>query len=96
LKLINNILSLLFIFLIDNNAVEDALGEKNIICLQDLSHEIYTVGENFEAAKNILCTFKLSAPVGSYEKNALKIHDNVEEKGGFIGENIELFLNKIL
>lgn len=96
MKIINNILFLLLLLLLDNNAVEEALGDKNIICLQDLSHEIYSIGENFEAAKNILCTFKLSAPVGAYEKNALKIHDNVEEKGGFIGDKIELFLNKIL
>lgn len=35
-------------------------GEHGIICLEDLIHEIYSVGKNFRAAKNFLLPFKLS------------------------------------
>lgn len=80
----------------DNLTVEKALGDKGILCLNDLSHEIYTVGENFDAAKDMLCTFSLSAPVGHYEKKVLDIHDSVESKGGFLGDAMDEFLNKIL
>jgi large subunit ribosomal protein L7e len=80
----------------DNLTVEKALGEQNIICLNDLSHEIYTVGPHFDTARKFLCTFKLSSPVGHYEKEILKKNDDVESGGGFLGEDMEVFLNKIL
>lgn len=35
-------------------------GKHSIICLEDLIHEIYSVGKNFRAAKNFLLPFKLS------------------------------------
>lgn len=80
----------------DNITVEKALSQCNIICLNDLSHEIYEVGSNFDKATRFLCPFKLSAPVGHYEKKVLKINDDIESKGGFMGEDMETFLNKIL
>ena len=80
----------------DNVMVENKLGNKGMICLDDMSHEIFNVGKEYEAAKNALCTFKLSAPVGGYEKKVLKIHDEVESKAGFLGEHMEDFLEKIL
>ena len=39
-----------------------ALGKYNIICVEDLVHEIVTCGPNFKAATNFLWPFKLSAP----------------------------------
>ena len=80
----------------DNLTVEKALGDKNILCLNDLSHEIFNIGPNFDHCSNMLCTFKLSAPIGHYEKKILQNHDEVEEKGGFLGDSMETFLIKIL
>jgi len=80
----------------DNISVEKALSDCNIICLNDLSHEIYEVGSNFDKARRFLCPFQLSAPVGHYEKKVLQINDEVEGKGGFLGDDMEAFLNKIL
>jgi large subunit ribosomal protein L7e len=81
----------------DNMAVERALEDKNIICLNDLSHEIFAVGEHFIDAKDFLCTFSLASPTGFYQKSVLKVHDDVEAKGGFLGGNgMEQFLHKIL
>ncbi len=38
-----------------------ALGKHNIICIEDLVHEIFTVGPAFKQASNFLWPFKLSA-----------------------------------
>ena len=82
--------------LTDNMTVETMLGDKGILCLNDLSHEVFSVGPNFDAATKMLCTFKLSSPTGNYEKTILKINDSVEETGGFLGDEMDTFLNKIL
>lgn len=50
--------------LTDNSVVEAALGKYGIECVEDLIHEIYTVGPNFKAANNFLWPFKLSNPKG--------------------------------
>jgi hypothetical protein len=42
--------------------LQQALGKHNIICIEDLVHEIFTVGPNFKAVTNFLWPFKLSAP----------------------------------
>ena len=81
----------------DNLTVEKALGDKDLLCLNDLSHEIHSVGPHFESALKMLCPFKLACPVGHYEKNILHVNDKVEERGGFlVGTAMEEFLGKIL
>jgi len=54
--------------LTDNNVIEQALGKFGIICIEDLVHEIYTVGPHFKEANNFLWPFKLSAPLGGITK----------------------------
>uniref|UniRef100_A0A665VN52 Large ribosomal subunit protein uL30 n=1 Tax=Echeneis naucrates TaxID=173247 RepID=A0A665VN52_ECHNA len=56
------------IALTDNDLVEKALGKYGIICIEDLIHEIYTVGKNFKPANNFLWPFKLSSPRGGMNK----------------------------
>jgi len=80
----------------DNMMVEKVLGSYGILCLNDLSHEIYTVGPHFNEAIKSLCSFQLSAPVGSFEKNVLAVHDEVEKHAGFIGEKVQEFVQKIV
>lgn len=82
--------------LTDNFTVETALGSKGLLCLNDMVEEIYNLGSNYEAALSLLTTFKLSSPVGHYEKTILHVHDDVETKGGFIGDEMDVFVNKIL
>lgn len=77
----------------DNITVEKLLGDKDIICLNDLSHEIYNLGPNFDSSNKVLLPFNLSAPIGGFEKKTLKIY---ADKRGFLGENMEEFLSKIL
>merc|ERR1711907_575448 len=48
----------------DNAVVEKGLGKYGINCMEDLVHEIYTVGPNFREANNFLWPFKLRPAKG--------------------------------
>jgi len=52
--------------LTDNSVIQKVLSAKNIICIEDLIHEIYTCGPAFKEASNFLWPFKLSSPLGGY------------------------------
>ena len=54
--------------LTDNSIIEKVLGKVGIICVEDLVHEIYTVGPHFKEASNFLWPFKLSCPLGGLKK----------------------------
>lgn len=54
--------------LIDNRIIERRLGKSGIICMEDLIHELYTVGPNFKRANNFLWHFKLNNPRGGWRK----------------------------
>merc|ERR1712227_271929 len=57
--------------LTDNSIIEGALGKYGIVCVEDLIHEIYTVGPNFKQASNFLWPFKLSSPTGGYKQKGI-------------------------
>lgn len=50
----------------DNAIIEENLGQFGIICMEDLIHEIFTVGPHFKQASNFLWPFKLSNPSGGW------------------------------
>jgi len=52
----------------DNKTIERKLGKRDIICIEDLIHEIYTIGPNFKQATNFLWPFKLNTPTGGWLK----------------------------
>jgi large subunit ribosomal protein L7e len=56
--------------LTENKIIAGELSSKNIICIEDLIHELATCGPNFKEANNFLWPFKLSSPLGgwSYKK----------------------------
>ncbi|WEW59776.1 60S ribosomal protein L7 [Emydomyces testavorans] len=58
--------------LTDNQIIEDNLGKYGIVCMEDLIHEIYTVGPNFKQASNFLWPFKLSNPTGGFRTRKFK------------------------
>ncbi|KAJ2610751.1 60S ribosomal protein L7 [Coemansia sp. RSA 1365] len=65
----------------DNSIIEENLGKYGIICVEDLVHEIYTVGPNFKPANNFLWPFKLSNPTGGWARR--KVRHFIE--GGDVG-----------
>jgi len=54
----------------DNNVIEQHLGKYNIVCLEDIVRELYTVGPNFKQVNNFLWHFKLSNPRGGWRRKA--------------------------
>ncbi|KAJ9180266.1 hypothetical protein P3X46_008534 [Hevea brasiliensis] len=78
------------IALTDNSIIEQALGNFGIICMEDLIHEIMTVGSHFKEANNFLWPFKLSAPSGGLKKKR-----NHYVEGGDAG-NREDYINELI
>jgi 60S ribosomal protein uL30 len=52
----------------DNSVIDGKLGKFGIICMEDLIHEIFTVGPHFKEASNFLWPFKLNTPTGGWVK----------------------------
>lgn len=78
------------IALTDNSIIEQGLGKHGIICVEDLIHEIMTVGPHFKQANNFLWPFKLSAPSGGLKKKR-----NHYVEGGDAG-NREDYINELI
>ncbi|CCK71920.1 Rlp7p KNAG_0I01290 [Huiozyma naganishii CBS 8797] len=54
------------IVLNDNNIVEEKLGDCGIICIEDMIHEINSMGENFQPVNFFLQPFKLNREVAGF------------------------------
>jgi len=78
--------------LTNNKIIEESLGKFGIQGMDDLIHEIYTVGPNFKQASNFLWPFKLSSPRGGF---VCKRHGFHEMKGGDWGNREEL-INELI
>ncbi|KAL6662102.1 hypothetical protein ACP70R_001486 [Stipagrostis hirtigluma subsp. patula] len=74
----------------NNNVIEEGLGKHNIICIEDLVHEIMSVGPHFKEANNFLWPFKLKAPLGGLKKKR-----NHYVEGGDAG-NRENYVNELI
>ncbi|KAG7661060.1 RPL7 [[Candida] subhashii] len=75
----------------DNAIIEANVGKFNILSIEDLIHEIYTVGPNFKQVNNFLWPFKLSNPNGGFR--ARKFQHFIQ--GGDTG-NREEFINALV
>lgn len=73
-----------------NSTIEKGLGHLGITCIEDLIHEIYTVGPNFREANNWLYPVKLSTPRGGWRK----ITNHFIEGGDF--GNREQYINALI
>merc|ERR1712080_349962 len=74
----------------NNGIIETGLGKLGINCIEDLIHEIYTVGPNFREANNWLFPIKLSCAKGGWQK----ITNHFIEGGDF--GNREQFINNLI
>merc|ERR1712121_115197 len=80
--------------LTDNAIIEKELGSKDIICMEDLIHEVFTVGENFKYASNFLWPFKLSTPLGGWRRKYNHFNDGGDF--GFRDEKIDALVKKMI
>jgi len=76
----------------DNELITQNLGEYGIFGMEDLVHEIYTVGPHFKQASNFMWPFKLSSPKGGFTN---KRHGFCEQRGGDWG-NREYLINELI
>ena len=77
--------------LTDNALIAESLGKYGIESVEDLVHEVFTVGPNFKQANNFLWPFKLSNPTGGWRQRKFKHFI----EGGDTGDREEA-INKLL
>eukprot|EP00540_Astrosyne_radiata_P005062 CAMPEP_0116836552 /NCGR_PEP_ID=MMETSP0418-20121206/8163_1 /TAXON_ID=1158023 /ORGANISM="Astrosyne radiata, Strain 13vi08-1A" /LENGTH=258 /DNA_ID=CAMNT_0004466341 /DNA_START=33 /DNA_END=809 /DNA_ORIENTATION=- len=78
----------------ENSVVEKGLGKHDLICVEDLIHEIATVGPHFKEANNFLWPFQLSNAVGGFAKKLL--HFTEGGQSGNREENINKLIQRML
>jgi large subunit ribosomal protein L7e len=76
--------------LTDNNIVETVLGKHGISSVEDLIHEISTLGPKFKEANNFLWPFKLTSPLKGFAAKRHPYH-----RGGVWG-NREDQINELV
>jgi len=76
--------------LTENKVIAETLGKHDIICIEDLIHEIHTCGPHFKEANNFLWPFKLSNPLGGWKDKGIHFSE-----GGDAGNREEL-INKLV
>jgi len=74
----------------DNKVIKQRLAKHNVICMEDIIHEIFTCGRAFKKVNSFLWPFKLSNPRGGLVKK--NIHFN---EGGDAGDR-EHFINRLV
>lgn len=79
----------------DNQLIKDHLESCGVICVEDVIHEIFTVGQHFKQVNNFLWPFKLSNPSGHKKTSwkPRKFKHYVE--GGDAGDR-EFDINKLI
>jgi len=80
--------------LTDNTIIENELGSKDIICMEDLIHEITTIGPNFKYASNFLWPFKLSSPLGGWRRKYNHYNDGGDF--GFRDTKIDALIKQMI
>jgi len=79
----------------DNKIIEHKLGKLNVICIEDVIHEIYTSGPEFKAVSNFLWPVKLSSPKGGFHGKMLN-HHNEGGSCGQQGDKINILIKQML
>jgi len=68
----------------DNSIIEKKLSKYSLICVEDVIHEIYTVGPHFSQVNKFLWPFKLSSPRGGFIRKLIHF-----QEGGDAGNREE-------
>jgi large subunit ribosomal protein L7e len=77
-----------------NAQVEQHLGG-DIICLEDIINEIYSVGKNFQQITNFIFPFKLTTPEGTLASRLRKPVDN-NGHWGYRAEDINQYVELMI
>lgn len=82
--------------LTDNKVIEKALGKKNILCTEDIVHEIFNCGENFRRVQMFLWPFKLNSARGTHKAKPTQIKVGENEMAGNHKEKINDMIAKMI
>jgi len=74
----------------DNLMIANKLKKQGVVCVEDIIHELYTVGTNFKKVNKFLWPFKLSSPRGGFLDVGRQFTDH-----GDAG-NHEKYINKLI
>jgi len=81
----------------DNVVIEKSLSDTTggaVICVDDIVHELHTVGDNFKQVNSFLWTFQLSSPKTKFQKRKLNLKDHAEY--GDRGEEIDSVIAQMM
>ena len=79
----------------DNTILERELGsEHGIICMEDMVHELTSVGDSFDAVTKFLWPFPLTAARSKFEKEKLSLKQGKDY--GDKGEEIDEYIKQML
>jgi len=76
--------------LTNNSLINNTLGRFGVRCIEDVIHEIFTLGNHFKEVNNFLWPFKLSSPLGGFVKKRIHFAE-----GGDAGDR-EHFINNLV
>jgi 60S ribosomal protein uL30 len=79
-----------------NDVVAAGLGEFGLNCVEDVIHEIFTVGPHFKEAANFLWPFKLNSPRHGYGGKKKLIHFNENGSCGMQGSKINHLIKRMI
>ncbi|QPG75748.1 hypothetical protein FOA43_003108 [Brettanomyces nanus] len=80
----------------DNNLIEEKMGEYGVICVEDIIHEIATLGENFKSCVKFMEPFRLNPPVSGWSPlSKLKRIELKEEKGRKVNNSARAPLSEV-
>lgn len=78
-----------------NVIIKSSLGDRGIECIEDIVHEIYTVGPEFKVVSNFLWPFKMNSPSHGVRGKKLN-HHNEGGSCGMSGDKINIMIKKML
>ena len=79
-----------------NTVIQEVIGKNDVLCMEDLIHEIFTVGPHFKQASNFLWPFKLNSPRKGYGGKKKLIHFCENGAVGNQGDHINRLIKKMI
>merc|ERR1719378_1486213 len=79
-----------------NDVVQEGLTGLPVNCIEDVIHEIFTVGPNFKEVNNFLWPFKLPSPRHGFPGKKKLIHFNEGGACGMQGDKINHLIKKMI
>ena len=79
---------------LSDNTIAEKATDGEVICVDDIVHELYTVGKDFDEERLFSCRFQLSALSRKFQKRKLNFKDGGDY--GDCGSETDKLIHKIL